>query len=113
MTRLQKLGAAVLLLLATAVASAGGSFTVEFEPLTLNLEFLYERQVAEVEGWRVYAGTGFAAEPWTVTRFDPYTLWCRDLDVLVAYSELCAEVRAPIVLDGGEAWLRIFWTTVW
>lgn len=103
----------VLLLLAIGVGRAGGSFTAEFNPLSLNLEILVEHEVHVIDGWREYVGTGFAVEPWNVTRFDPYTLWCRELDVFIAFSEACIELRVPVVDGGDDSWLRTFLTIVW
>lgn len=89
-----------------------GSFTAQLDILNLDLTVLVEQQIAEVGGWLVYAGTGFGVAPWRVTRFDPYTLACREVGVLSTYSELCVEARVDFASDDGFA-LQTFWTTTW
>jgi hypothetical protein len=97
--------------LATAPAFAEGSFSVKFDPIALTVDANLEQQVAEIDGWIVYAGSGFAARPWSLDKLQPYTLVCREWDVLLAYAEVCAEVRATLVGDGSI--IRLFVSGSW
>lgn len=105
-------GRAAVWLIALALAgtvAASGSFSAKLD-LT-GLEVNLEQEVTRVEGWTIYAGTGFAAT-WTgVEKLQPYTLACRDWDVGLAFAELCGEVRAPLI--GTAEWVRIFLTVAW
>jgi hypothetical protein len=101
----------VLALATLATANASGSFSVKFDPLALAVDVNLEQQVAEIDGWIVYAGSGFAARPWSLDKLQPYSLICREWDVLLAYAEVCAELRAPIIGDGSI--VRLFLSASW
>lgn len=106
----------VLLVLVIAVglggiATASGSFSVTLKPVTLELEANLEQEITRVGPWTIYAGSGFAVDADGLRKLQPYTLACASLDVVLAYSEACIEVRAPIVGQGDIA--RVFLTVAW
>lgn len=116
MARLRTLGVAGLLLLAIGLGTVGsaqhGSFTAEFDVFSLNLAFTLEQQIGEVSGWNIYAGTGFAVSLSGIQQFDPFTSACRELDLFLAYTELCFEGRVN-VLNVEQSQLSSFLTTAW
>lgn len=103
--------AIVLLLAVTGLACAQGSLSFELAPLSLDLEVNLEQAITTVEGWTIYGGSGFAASPDGVEKLQPYTMACRGWDALIAYAEVCAELRAPIIGEGEI--LRLFTSIVW
>ena len=94
-----------------ATAAASGSFSVRFDPLSLRVEANVEQEVSRAGGWTVYAGSGFQVSPGGIEKLQPYTLACRELDILLAYTEACVELRAPLV--GQTDILRFFFSLVW
>ena len=101
--------AIALLLAGTALAS--GSLSFELAPLTLDLEVNLEQSITTVDGWTIYGGSGFAASPAGVEKLQPYTMACRGWDAVIAYAEVCAELRAPLIGEGEI--VRIFTSIVW
>lgn len=105
-------------LLLTALAAfaigagcAAGSLSATLDVMALELDVNLEQQVATIEGWTVYAGSGFGLRGSEFTRFQPYVLMCRAADIVIVYAELCGEVRAPLVGDGSFA--RVFVSITW
>lgn len=109
MLRVRMLVLAVLLL--GGVALGSGSFSAKLDVDQLRLELNVEQEVAQVSGWTVFAGSGFAVSTAGVEELQPYTMACRGWDGVAAYLEVCGELRAPIVGDGSI--LRLFTVLVW
>lgn len=101
----------VLALAVTGLASAEGSLSFEIAPLSLDIELNVEQSITTFQGWTIYGGSGFAISPAGVEKLQPYTMACNGLDALVAYAEVCLELRAPII-GPGEI-VRLFTSVVW
>lgn len=101
----------LMLLLTPATALASGSFSAVIDPLALHLDTNLEVAVGEVEGWSVFAGSGFAVSPAGVEKLQPYTLACQVHDLAIAASELCVELRAPLIGEGSIS--RLFLSIAW
>lgn len=103
--------ACVIALALAGTALASGSFSAKFSVTTLNLEANLEQEVTSVAGWTVYAGSGFALSPQGIEKLQPYTMICQGWDLAIAYTEICGEVRAPLIGEADVA--RIFTTIAW
>jgi hypothetical protein len=101
--------AIALALAGTALAS--GSFSLRFDPASLELDAILETEIRQQAGWVIYAGAGVSVSRSGVDRFAPYTIACRGFDAALAYLEVCAELRAPLV--GSDSILEVYTTIVW
>lgn len=108
---MRRLAVFAIVLSLAGIAAGSGSFSAVFDVTALEAEFNLEQSITEVAGGTLYAGSGFAVSSDGVEKLQPYTMWCAGQDVVLAYGEVCAELRAPIVGPGSI--LRVFVTAVW
>lgn len=111
MGRLRAALLTALVLAGIGGAYAEGSFSARLDVLALDLEVNLEQEVTRSGAWVFYAGSGFAVNTSGVTKLQPYTMACRNWDLTLAYTEVCTELRAPIIGPGSI--LRVFVSTVW
>lgn len=100
------------LIAALSTSLAQGSFSLELSPLSLSAELNIEQTVTTLQGGTLYGGSGFAYSPADgVQKLQPYLMWCDGVDAFLAYVEVCAELRAPIIGEGSI--VATFVSIVW
>lgn len=110
--RIRHLLVAVFALAATAGVFAQGSFSLKWEPLdNLRVSGVLEQRVRQVDDWNVYAGVGGEVSLEGINRFEPYTIVCREDDVILAYTEICIE--GGFNLSDMTGSLVVYTTIVW
>lgn len=102
--------AVALCLAATGVAFSNGSFSVVYAP-PVTVELNIEQEITRAGEWIIYGGSGFRASSAGIEKLQPYTMACREVDMFLAFAELCLEGRAVVVGDGD--WARAYLSVVW